>query len=173
MIADKNTFLYLTGMHMRVYKFRSRIWGLKALEDKQLKVSPIDGLNDPFEYLAVDLGDKSVREFIREKRAFLGANSGVISFSKEWSNPVIWAHYAEDHQGMALGFDIPDKMLFKMKYSDQLIPFDGTSLNDKQIVKAVIQELGRTKFRHWEYEDEHRLLFDLNRARRESPNDEL
>lgn len=30
-------------------------------------------------------------------------------------------------------------------------------------------KFGRTKFKHWEYESEHRLFFDLARAKIESP----
>ena len=156
---------------MRVYKFRSKKWGIKALEDRQLKVSPIYGLNDPFEYLAINLADKPVREFIRSKRKFLNANSGLISFCKRWSNPVIWSHYAEDHQGMALGFDVPDELLFKMEYSDQRVPFDASSLDDEAALQAILERVGKTKFKHWEYEEEYRLLFDLTRARSESPSD--
>ena len=158
---------------MRVYKFRPKKWGLRALEDNELKVSPIEGLNDPFEYLAVDLGDKSVRKFIGERRKFLDNNSGVISFCKRWSNPVIWSHYAEDHQGMALGFDVPDNLLFEMQYSDDRIPFDASSIKDADALKKVMEHLGKTKFKHWKYEEEYRLLFDLNRARKKFPDGEL
>ena len=158
---------------MRVYKFRSKKWGLRALKDSQLKVSAIDGLSDPFEYLAVDLGDKSVRNLIRINRDFLDANSGLISFCRRWSNPVICAHYADDHQGMALGFDVPDNLLYEMEYSDLRIPFDGAALNDEDALKIVIGKLGKTKFKHWQYEEEYRLLFDLNRVRDECPSAQM
>lgn len=81
------------------------------------------------------MGDKSVRKFIRERRAFLGKNGAVISFCAKWANPVIWSHYADEHRGMALGFDIPESLLFKIGYEDKKIPFDAKDLNDDTALK--------------------------------------
>lgn len=53
---------------MRVYKFYPAKWGLEALLKRRLKVSPIDELNDPFEYLSLDLGDKNVRAWAKQFR---------------------------------------------------------------------------------------------------------
>jgi hypothetical protein len=40
---------------MKVYHFRSAEFGIKSLRERRLKIARIMELNDPFEFLAVDL----------------------------------------------------------------------------------------------------------------------
>ena len=155
---------------LRLYKLISKKWGIFALQDQQLKVSPINELNDPFEYLSIDLGDRSIREWVGFRRGALGANSAVLCFSAAWRNPVIWAHYADSHRGMALGFDIPGRLLYQMEYSDKKIKADPKKLDDPDEEKAILDKMARRKYKHWEYEEEYRLLIDLTRVRREAAN---
>ncbi|MCB1383553.1 MAG: DUF2971 domain-containing protein [Notoacmeibacter sp.] len=158
---------------MRVYKFRSKKWGIDALIKNHLKVSPLDELNDPFEYLSVNIGDRSLRKFIKDRRNFLGSNGAIISFCANWSNPVIWSHYADSHRGIALGFDIPDNFLFKIQYEDKPLSFNSEYLSDPNKILELFKYIGKTKFKHWEYENEYRLFYDLERSKRENPDDKL
>ena len=53
---------------MLVYKFYPPEYALQSLSKLRFKVSPIDELNDPFEYLSLDMGDKSVRAWAKNFR---------------------------------------------------------------------------------------------------------
>ena len=146
---------------MRVYKFYPAKWGLEALSKRRLKVSPIDELNDPFEYLSLDLGNKSVRAWATRFWRKVSQDIGIISFSKNWYQPLMWAHYAESHRGLALGFDVPDSLLSKINYVENRIkPVSDIDRNSYEM-QCLIQKLLTTKHKEWSYEDEYRLVRKL------------
>jgi len=147
---------------MRVYKFYPAKWGLEALLKQRLKVSPIDELNDPFEYLSLDLGDKRVRAWATLFRQKVSQDKGIISFSKNWHQPLMWAHYAESHRGLALGFDVPDSLLFKINYVENRIKPDRDIDRNSDEMLGLIQKLLTTKHKEWSYEDEYRLVRQLD-----------
>jgi hypothetical protein len=146
---------------MRIYKFYPARWGREALSKRRLKVSPIDELNDPFEYLSLDLGDKSVRAWATLFRQKVSQDKGIISFSKNWHQPLMWAHYAESHRGLALGFDVPDSLLFKINYVENRIKPDSDIDRGSDAMQRLIQKLLTTKHTEWSYEDEYRLVQKL------------
>ncbi|WP_108814921.1 DUF2971 domain-containing protein [Loktanella sp. Alg231-35] len=146
---------------MRVYKFYPAKWGLEALSKRRLKVSPIDELNDPFEYLSLDLGDKSVRAWAKRFRETVSQDNGIISFSRNWFQPLMWAHYADSHKGLALGFEVPDDLLFKINYVDKRIKPASDVDVSKSSMEVLIHRLLRTKHIEWSYEDEYRLVRPL------------
>lgn len=146
---------------MRVYKFYPAKWGLEALSKRRLKVSPIDELNDPFEYLSLDLGDRNVRVWATQFRKTITQDNGVISFSNNWSQPLMWAHYADSHRGLALGFDVPKRLLFEIEYAETRIKPDTDVDHSESSMEGLIHKLLRTKHREWSYEDEYRLVRSL------------
>jgi hypothetical protein len=42
-------------------------------------------------------------------------NIGVLCLGASWSSPVMWAHCADKHFGVALGFDVPDQLLSRIE----------------------------------------------------------
>ncbi|GGB03392.1 DUF2971 domain-containing protein [Allosediminivita pacifica] len=155
---------------MRVYKFYPAKWGLEALSKRRLKVSPIDELNDPFEYLSLDLGEKSVRAWAKEFRKIVTEDNGIISFSSNWSQPLMWAHYADSHKGVALGFEIPERLLFKIDYVENRIKPTMDVDHSRASMKILVQKLLRTKHSEWSYEKEFRLVRPLKNCIREGNN---
>ena len=103
---------------MRVYYFIRKKYGLENLTKKRLKVARIDYLNDPFEFMAVDLSDRDFRLGVEKMKRDLSKDFGILCFSKFWDNPVQWTHYADRHKGLCLGFDVPDEYLAKINYID-------------------------------------------------------
>ena len=146
---------------MRIYKFYPAKWGLEALSKRRLKVSPIDELNDPFEYLALDMGNRSVRAWAKQFRQTASDGNGIISFSDSWHHRLMWAHYADSHRGLALGFDVPDKLLFKIEYvEDRISPGKDVDTSSASM-RRLIYRLLRTKHIGWSYEGEYRLVRPL------------
>jgi len=88
---------------MRVYKFLEKKWALAALRDKRLKIGRWTGLNDPFDLLpfAAAEADRVRRLSLAITLAEMNTRAGWVCFSRTWSNPIIWAHYAEQHNGLA------------------------------------------------------------------------
>jgi hypothetical protein len=90
------------------------------------------------------------------------STQGLICFSKNWKNPLLWGHYAEKHTGVALGFDVPDHLalpvIYAKKLADVKVGHDG--LWDKEFIDRLV----RTKFYDWKYEKEVRLSVLLENA---------
>src|SRR5689334_11048149 len=93
---------------MRAYKFLNKHFGLKSLYERRLKQSRIHELNDPFELAPYDLTDTMLRWAFLDMREQLGRVNGLVCFSASWQNPVIWAHYSDQHRGLCLGFEVPE-----------------------------------------------------------------
>lgn len=79
---------------MRVHYLTGTQYALSNIALRRIKVSRFTDLNDPFELLAVDLSDKQHRAAIRATKEELNKDKGLICFSKSWSNPLLWGHYA-------------------------------------------------------------------------------
>jgi hypothetical protein len=140
---------------MRVYHFLPAEHGLSNLRNSRIKIARLMELNDPFEYLSANLKDTRVRKAFRITKNELAETSGLLCFCRNWSNPVQWTHYADRHRGICLGFDIPDKSLIEVKYSQKRLEIPETIDGD------FYPKCLRTKFEHWRYEEEMRCFVPL------------
>jgi Protein of unknown function (DUF2971) len=101
------------------------------------------------------MADKTKRMALNNARRTWAATHGMLCFSSDWSDPVIWAHYSDKHRGVCLGFEIPDVYGTKVNYIDDRLPLpDRPQLGDA--TAWVI-----TKFANWSYEKEIRLFTTL------------
>src|SRR5260221_10202037 len=106
-------------LRMRVYKFLSCKYGLEAIREKRLKLSELHSLNDPFDFIPFDLSDPELRKSVLDSKYEIGKDYGILCFSRSWHNPVLWAHYAESHKGICLGFDISKDLPEAVIYVDK------------------------------------------------------
>ena len=109
---------------MRVYHFINTQYGLQVLLERRLKIARVHELNDPFEFIGMDLSEDTLREAMERIKDDYNKLFGILCFSKRWDNPVQWAHYADGHKGLCLGFDIPDEHLTKVDYVDKRMSVD-------------------------------------------------
>jgi hypothetical protein len=155
---------------MRLYHFLSQKHALEALRNKRIKVSIINKLNDPFEFLPRFLNSnrETLEGLFREWKDKTAKTQGIICFSKRWINPLLWSHYADKHNGIALGFDISENLLYKVKYRKErlLCRWDGIP-QDKKLGESFMKKLIKTKFSSWEYEEEFRFGCTLSNCIRE------
>lgn len=138
---------------MRVYHLLPSKWALSDLRHRRLKVATFHDLNDPFELRGAKLENRADRQQFDRWRRRTAAKLGLLCFSKSWRNPVLWSHYANEHKGICLGFDVPDSLLHKVEYVQERLQFDQPFLD-----KYQLQQLLRTKFKDWEYEAEYRRI---------------
>ena len=142
---------------MRVYHFVKEKYGLINLEKRRLKVSIIMELNDPFEFLGAELSDRTFRRAMKETKKSLSKTKGILCFSKNWTNPVQWSHYAEKHKGVCFGFDFPDHLLSEVDYVKERLIHNGAAIDEELMLMYLT-----TKFDHWEYEQEYRSFVELD-----------
>jgi hypothetical protein len=153
---------------MRVYHFRSGQWGLESLRLQRLKLALLEDMNDPFELLGVELKTPEDRQFFqRELKPEMNRTVGVLCFSRTWANPVLWSHYADKHRGLCLGFDVPDSLLHDVKYRSTRLKAELESAIPRHDRDTLGYKLMTTKFKHWVYEDEVRLISNLEHVQLE------
>ena len=70
----------------------------------------------------------------------------------------MWAHYADSHKGIAIRFDVPDNLLFKIDYVESRITPEADVDHSKAAMVGLVVKLLRTKHKEWSYEDEYRLV---------------
>lgn len=150
----------------RVYHFCNAKHGLENLEKQRLKVATILDLNDPFEFSCNHQSDKEVRAAFQTIKKDAAENFGLICFSARYSNPVQWAHYADKHQGLCLGFDVSEDDLMKVNYRSSRLKLSPTDFLDPAAFKRWMEAYASTKYLHWKYEQEHRVFVDISRLNR-------
>jgi hypothetical protein len=144
-----------------IYHFLSFKDAVDDLEQKRIKVSTLDTLNDPFEFMPYRRYEFKERQPFNAVFRVVAKKWGILCFSETWKEQLLWAHYANKHQGIALGFEIPKEKLLKVSYvSDEIRPkFKLT--DDAKENELKFLNLAKLKFQEWKYEKEHRLLFQL------------
>lgn len=142
-----------------LYYFTSQLHGLEAIRDQRLKISNTEALNDPFEYSLLSLPALE-RRIMLKSRQRMANKAGLISFCKTWQHPLLWAHYADNHKGIALGFKVLEEDLFvPIKYVDHrktLKSMDIKGLAD--LTEQQMLEIVSTKYSAWSYETEVRCF---------------
>jgi hypothetical protein len=149
---------------MKIYHFVPAGYGLEDIKKRRLKIATIPDLNDPFELLCVDLSDENLRIGMRNWKRKMGAQYGMLCFSKTWRNPVQWSHYADRHRGLALGFEVPDGHAIDVMYKEhrskeeigELLFSDSADRREE-----MMQRFLSTKYAHWSYEKEMRIYTTL------------
>src|ERR1044071_6999084 len=92
------------------YHLTSAEHAISDLALGRLKVARFAEVNDPFELFALNCNKKQVRKALNSFREMHDAKLGLLSFSEEWKNPVLWSHYADRHRGICLGFDMDSSL---------------------------------------------------------------
>ncbi len=156
---------------MRAYHFLPETWALEALVKQRIKISILNDLNDPFELLNFEISEQANQTDWQKTISIMSKSTGVLCFSKDWSNPLLWSHYADQHKGICLGFDISEESLEKIEYRNCPIPYDEIKVifdgdmykenpnNEKQ--EIAMKKILLTKYEGWRYEDEVRCFASL------------
>jgi hypothetical protein len=150
----------------RLYYFTGPDHAITNIVFRRVKISRFSELNDPFELMGQNFGNAVVRRLIRKHKDKFNEQNGIICFSANWTDPVLWSHYAAKHKGVALGFDVDASLAKEVQYSP-----DRLELKMPKGVEAITPELDEvlicTKYESWSYEGEWRIICDLNNARKE------
>ena len=123
------SFLFLDGECMDMPRFLYKYMPLREefFSNTMIRATPAHGLNDPFE---MQFNRAQVRDAVQALAEYFNAggnswgeiddeyvqgemealegefdNLGVISFTEDFDNPLMWAHYADEHRGMVVEFD--------------------------------------------------------------------
>lgn len=112
---------------------------------------------------------KELLETAKENRRLAFSKFGIFSLSATWKNPLMWAHYTDNHQGVCIGFNSNHEFFQKSgsSFSDvYTIPVSYTSQRPS-IVNSENNQLKndswvKFKSKDWGYEEEFRILRHLS-----------
>lgn len=141
---------------VRAFHLTSAEHGISNISLRRLKVTRFSEANDPFELSALNCHKREIRQLIG---LFKSQNSktGLLCFSANWTNPLLWSHYANNHKGICLGFDLLRSevqcVVYKRKRPRLQPDADPAQVRDLLL---------RTKFIGWKYEQECRRFIDLS-----------
>ncbi len=181
-----------------LYKYYSEL-DFSYFNRPSLKLSPAKNLNDPFEVIIpselistskmhIKTNDPKYKIFknikgenanIEDSYQTLFDLCGVISLSETQHNLLMWAHYANQHKGLCIGYstDILSEMNIptysklplttkpmKVNYDckktfDYNLYLDFTDVNS--IYQSAMTKVLTTKGDDWIYEKEHRFILPL------------
>ncbi|MCY1260853.1 hypothetical protein D9M68_105940 [compost metagenome] len=155
---------------IRLYNLTSVKNALSNIENRRIKVSRFADLNDPFELLAANFKEHKMRQVVRDWKDKSHSQTGLLCFAGDWSEPVMWSHYAKKHTGICLGFDVNRTTVQQVSYQDDriLAALSPTPAPDK-LSEELQQQLLCTKSGGWRYEEEYRRFVSLNDALSEAP----
>jgi hypothetical protein len=186
-----------------LYKYVSAEGLLRILEQRTIRFTQPDYLNDPYEsHLTLDRRSrgeiikdaaKSWRDFhgeltieaaenwAREREGMLLGTAleqyrrirqelGILSLSETPDNLLLWAHYADEHRGAAIGLDFCHPSLIgeasdeRQHTSFHRVRYADTKISGIPSPENVVRAL-TTKSECWKYEKEWRIVRTLNTLR--------
>lgn len=146
-------------------------------------------LNDPFELKPNDLTNKT---FSLKHEGLHGlcasaleevndlacrSQHGVVSLSETFSNPLMWAHYADNHKGGVIEFTFELEVMSMGRYKeyglfnnllDADYIFDQVKYrrfrnpeDEMESKTEMFERVAFTKADYWSYEQEHRFVINL------------
>jgi Protein of unknown function (DUF2971) len=149
-----------SGHRRRVYYMTSAEFGISNIGLGRIKVARIADLNDPFEFMAVNFREREKRVLISDFKDRQDSVFGLLCFSGNWIDPVLWSHYGDKHRGICLGFDVATTLVKAVDYAPdrRLQKFD---LPEGELDNNLQSKLRFTKSEHWSYEKEWRVFVRL------------
>jgi hypothetical protein len=150
--------------YRRVYYLTSAEYALSNIVFGRIKVARLLELNDPFELLALSTTNRALRPEIARLRSEFHKKNGLLCFSENWTDPVLWSHYASKHRGICLGLNVKKDILRDIAYTPTRIL---KALEDKSLDEDLAQTILCTKFESWRYEKEKRVIVPLKNATKE------
>lgn len=163
----------MTTKPKRVYKYRgfnNIEYVMDILKNHRLYFPTRDELNDPLEgmcqplyftYMGVDYYIKTGIE--QPECGYIFNQFRVLSFSRHWNSMQMWAHYAQNYNGVCIGFDVKDSLkdIKEVTYTNRRYPKivkAGLSEVDPQLEKTIVDRNLYTKSKNWKYEAEYRIV---------------
>jgi hypothetical protein len=98
-----------------LYKYISFAAGEKILKHNSIGFSQPKYFNDPFDLPTYPKGKNEGFESVPAMLSTINRmstennwaeNSGILSLTRVPTNPLMWAHYADEHKGMVIGIDV-------------------------------------------------------------------
>ena len=171
-----------TVQSMILYKYSSSHHAMQAIQERRLKVSRVNELNDVHDCRPhIVYRRKSSSEFNagfgQGMTSAVTRTMGIVCYCGNAVSPLVWAHYGDSSRGVALGFELNEGLFdrpevpgdsrmvvrvvyrseFEMLYwEDEIDPIPEESRKFELLIRGY-----NTKSAQWEHEHEYREFVDL------------
>ena len=144
------------------YQFLPSRNAITNLERRMIKVSRIKAVNDLFELQPYLRLNKDERRQLHKIRTKVSDTYGMVCFSTDWQEPIMWGHYADYNKGIVLGFEAKSNRfaIREVEYPSRRkrVSFDLKTVTHNEYIEAV----GFIKYGGWSYEKEYRFFIKLD-----------
>lgn len=134
---------------MVLYKYYGFEAGIAALKSRRLGFREPKYFNDPFELSYLSNIDVTNKDRLVSPLAFIEnikEASVILSLTRTPFNPLMWAHYGQNHKGFVVGYDVSDDFLTDETFN--IIPVDKGDViytSAKSSIKPSIELLRETQ----------------------------
>ena len=95
-------------------------------------------------------------------------SSGVLSLAEQWNSPLMWSHYADEHNGICIEYNItssvcgaPKKVNYEGGRGILISHLINWFFNNSESAKTEIEyKYFYTKANQWQYEKEWRYIHE-------------
>lgn len=143
---------------MKIFKYHTiNINLLQSLRKGTNWYSNVRLLNDPFDCFLIDNTNTDTYKNFTTKLC-------ACCFSKNMNEILMWSHYANNHRGVCLEFEITNEetikgQLININYDNDLTTIDNVERTSSGHLSLNVTSNGKflaTKFKNWSYEEELR-----------------
>lgn len=149
------------------YHFLSSKHAIDDLEKKRIRVSTLNTLNDPFEFMPYKRYKFKKRQHYNQIYKSIVKEWGLLCFSNNWHETLLWSHYADKHNGITLGFQISDYDILEVEYSSDPKRQSFKLSKNLYANKRKFVNLAKIKYKKWKYEQEYRILIKLKNCKKD------
>jgi len=147
---------------LRAYKFRSASnieFALDILLNRRLYCADWRNLNDPMEGMFAYAHNGDEPRVQRVVKGIGEAKGGykVCSLSRTFDSHLLWAHYADGFNGIAIEVDLPDNHR-NIRTVDYEGVFSFLNIDAVEDEREAAETILFSKYREWAYEQEVRIL---------------
>jgi hypothetical protein len=151
----------------KLYRLLPDEAAINTIETGCFRVSRIADLNDRFEWRVGFKGSPPELEELNQKRQDdvverYGEGMGILCFSKEIRDPILWSHYADGHKGIAFEVDasINKELLSNLQevdYDKPRIVLPYRKMTHQEWME-LMKNFFKQKSKSWRYEQECRWV---------------
>jgi hypothetical protein len=143
--------------------YRKQFPDCEVIEDYKKRVDAARDEIIPFLKASAQRGNQ---EFEQNALPLLSEHFGIVCFSADPVQPLMWAHYAAAHAGLMIEFSdgcslFRDLEFIEVDYFPKRAPYDPSKPHDLEQLKTI----ARRKSTAWAYQKEFRLIVELARTK--------
>lgn len=132
-----------------------------VIQNLAIRFTQLLSLNDPFEHsLMIGSHEYALDEVASSDEV------KFLSLSRNYTNLLMWSHYAASHKGFCVGFKKSDPYFIgalSVRYRRFRSSLNGANYNSEKAIE-ITKHIALEKAIDWAYEEEERLFLDDNQT---------